>query len=230
MLVSAIMPTKDRAAFIPGVIACFLSQDWPDKELLILDDGESIAHLIPKHHPEISYHRCEPRSVGAKRNIACSRAQGEVIVHWDSDDWFAPNRITDQVLRHTESKASISGYSKLPFADDDLRRAWMYSSWVGQYVVGTSLCYSKEYWLSHPFLDVSQGEDNHMVHNAPSVVTADGSRFIVARTHGGNTVERRHMLSRTVWDGGIGQVWKEINYEHLASIGYPVLTDAIIQA
>ena len=28
--------------------------------------------------------------LGAKRNLACELARGEIIVHWDDDDWMAP--------------------------------------------------------------------------------------------------------------------------------------------
>ena len=39
MLVSCIMPTCDRQVLIPVALKCYLSQDWPDKELVVIDDG-----------------------------------------------------------------------------------------------------------------------------------------------------------------------------------------------
>ena len=39
-LVSCIMPTASRRRFVPLAIRYFLSQDYPNKELLILDDGD----------------------------------------------------------------------------------------------------------------------------------------------------------------------------------------------
>ncbi|MBS1586159.1 MAG: glycosyltransferase family 2 protein [Bacteroidetes bacterium] len=29
--------------------------------------------------------------VGRKRNIACEESRGDIIVHWDDDDWYAPD-------------------------------------------------------------------------------------------------------------------------------------------
>ena len=44
------------------------------------------------------YLRLDRRApVGAKRNIACEVAQGEVIAHWDDDDWMAPEWLRSQV-------------------------------------------------------------------------------------------------------------------------------------
>lgn len=38
-LISCVLPTYNRRRFIPLAPQCFLSQDYPDKELLLLDDG-----------------------------------------------------------------------------------------------------------------------------------------------------------------------------------------------
>ena len=47
-LVSCIMPTADRRRFVPLAIQNFLQQDYPNRELVILDDGQdSVADLAP---------------------------------------------------------------------------------------------------------------------------------------------------------------------------------------
>ena len=40
-LVSCIMPTADRRRFVPRAVHQFLAQDYPNKELVILDDDTS---------------------------------------------------------------------------------------------------------------------------------------------------------------------------------------------
>jgi glycosyltransferase involved in cell wall biosynthesis len=85
------MPTANRRAFAGHAIAQFLAQDCSRRELIVLSDGEDcVANLVPKHDL-VRYLRldsCLP--IGAKRNIAFELAQGEVIAHWDDDDWMAP--------------------------------------------------------------------------------------------------------------------------------------------
>jgi len=34
---------------------------------------------------------------GAKRNLACERARGQFIVHWDDDDWYPASRVRVQI-------------------------------------------------------------------------------------------------------------------------------------
>ncbi len=118
-LVSCIMPTYNRRSFIGSAIQYFLRQDYANLELIIVDDGtDSIADLIPADHPSISYYRLEKKiTLGAKLNMACSYAQGQIIVHWDDDDWYSPGRVTYQVHELDAANVDICGINKLLYLD-----------------------------------------------------------------------------------------------------------------
>jgi glycosyltransferase involved in cell wall biosynthesis len=46
-LVSCIMPTFNRRPFVPQAIQYFLRQDYPEKELIVVDDGtDPVVDLI----------------------------------------------------------------------------------------------------------------------------------------------------------------------------------------
>ena len=89
-LVTCIVPTADRRRFVPQAVAQFLQQDYANRELIVLDDGaQSVEDLMPDD-PRVRYVRDERKSpVGIKRNRLCELARGDVIVHWDDDDWMA---------------------------------------------------------------------------------------------------------------------------------------------
>src|SRR5262245_31513629 len=98
-LVSCIMPTRDRRGLVPQAVACFLAQDYPHRELVVVDDGAApIADLLPCD-PRVRYFAVSgpPASTGAKRNLACGWAKGELVAHWDDDDWCAPWRLSYQI-------------------------------------------------------------------------------------------------------------------------------------
>ena len=58
-MVSCIMPTFNRREFVAQAIQYFLAQDYPCKELVIVDDGtESVADLVP-NDPRVRYLRLE---------------------------------------------------------------------------------------------------------------------------------------------------------------------------
>src|SRR4051812_15919848 len=79
-LVSCICPTFNRRGWLPRAIELFLAQDYPCRELVIVDDGEdSVTDLIPDH-VGVRYQRLTRRlSLGAKRNLACEYARGRWI-------------------------------------------------------------------------------------------------------------------------------------------------------
>ena len=117
-LVSCIMPTYNRRHFVPGAIRSFLRQDFPNKELVIVDDGtDAVCDLVPAD-PRLRYIRLPQRAtVGAKRNLACDQAGGSLIAHWDDDDWHAPRRLRCQVEALLAANADLCGLKTLLFYD-----------------------------------------------------------------------------------------------------------------
>ena len=118
------MPTFNRRAFVPQAIACFLAQDYEPRELIILDDGsDPVADLVPSD-ARIRYRRLSRRlNVGQKRNLACAEARGEIIVHWDDDDWSAPFRISYQVAELIGDQADLCGAARILYWDEEHDRA-----------------------------------------------------------------------------------------------------------
>lgn len=192
MLVSCIMPTANRRRFVPRAIRCFLAQDHPEKELLILDDGEdSIEDLVPRQ-PQIRYIRQTGRQpVGTKRNRACQEARGEIIVHWDDDDWCAPWRVSYQVRELIENGSDICGLDRVLFLEPGAACAWEYAYPRGSqpWVYGATLCYRKTFWRSNPFPDISIGEDSRFVWNARGarIRALPENGFYVGMVHASNT-------------------------------------------
>lgn len=190
-LVSCIMPTANRRAFIEQALQDYLAQDYPHRELIVVDDGrDPVADLMPRRD-DVRYIRLEQRrSVGAKRNIACEMARGELVAHWDDDDWRAPGWLRSQVEVLQSRGADVCGLDKVFFYRPEGREAWRYV-WDGaaHWVCGGTLCYRRDYWRRFPFPDLDIGEDNAFVWKAPAervAVNPDTSLY-VARVHAGNT-------------------------------------------
>jgi len=195
MLVSCILPTKNRAAFIPQAIRSYQSQTYPHKELIIVDNGtDQTKSLIPTDDPSIQYFTIAGiQFTGDMRNACVNRAKGEVICHFDSDDWSAPERVTDQVTRLGEHGV-VTGYNSMLFYDirDGRCYRWSFSQSPLRYVLGTSLCYTREWWRHHPFPGLLVGEDLRFFQTAQreagrlvTAVPAEGK--MVARVHGHQT-------------------------------------------
>lgn len=195
-LVSCIMPTANRRVFVPQAIQYFLRQEYLNRELIIVDDGsDSVADLIPSHR-QIRYLRLEGKhTIGAKRNFACKEARGEIIVHWDDDDWMAPGWLSYLVTNLLREEADICGLDRILFYDLQNEQAWEYVYPKGGkvWVYGGTLCYKKGFWQEHPFLEIDVGEDNQFVWRSPSnkVVALENNQYYVALIHPGNTSPKR---------------------------------------
>jgi glycosyltransferase involved in cell wall biosynthesis len=200
MLVSAIMPTQNRRKFIPRAIESFLLQDWPEKELVVVDSGTDRVEDLIREVPNAKYiFYTEPCPewrpnvpIGTKRNIACENASGEIIVHFDDDDYSQPDRISDQVKKLQKSGKSVVGYNRI-------KEFSVFSNNLNEYAVaedmaaGTSLCYRKSWWANHKFPATSFGEDWTFIEEAKDLrelVTGDGRQFITSTAHPGNTCKR----------------------------------------
>ncbi|MEA3018002.1 MAG: hypothetical protein QOI38_2724, partial [Sphingomonadales bacterium] len=193
--ISAIMPTADRRRFVPFAIAAFLAQGRDDAELVILDDGaDPVADLVPPD-PRIRYVRDTlRRAVGDKRNRLCELARGEILLHWDDDDWHAPDRIARQVAAMDSTAADICGLDRVIFLSDDGEQAWDYVYRGRQrWVCGGSMAYRRAFWERHPFPAVRSGEDTRWVFSAAtaSVHVMDAPDIFVGRVHAGNTSPKR---------------------------------------
>ncbi len=192
---SALLPTADRRRFIPAAIAQFIAQNRHDAELVILDDGtDPIADLIPGD-ARIRYHREETlRVIGDKRNRLCELARGDILVHWDDDDWHAPDRLARQLAALDESGADIVGLDRIDFLSDDGAQAWRYH-WQGRgrWVYGASLAYRRAHWERHRFPALRSGEDTRFVLDTPDarVHAMVDTDWLVARVHAGNTSPKR---------------------------------------
>lgn len=203
-LVSAIMPTCNRRRYLPQAITCFLRQTYSPLELIVVDDGESIEDLIPSRG-EIRYFFLQNKlCLGRKLNYCCSLARGEIICHWDDDDWSTASRVKQQVNLLLEHGKSVVGYHSALCFDERSKRVFRY---VGKedWALGTSLCYLKSYWKENPFLGLQSGVDNYMIESAASkncFLSIPGEAQIVFRIHPGNnspkfvTAECYRQLSR----------------------------------
>jgi glycosyltransferase involved in cell wall biosynthesis len=160
------MPTADRRHFVARSIPLFLRQDYPHRELIVVDDGaDPVADLIPAD-PRIRYLRPEVRqSIGAKRNRAAAAARGSVLMCWDDDDWYGPGRITRQVLPLIRGTADASGFGDCLLLVLPAGHFWACTPHLQQRlfdrgIVSGTIAFRRELWEQGArFPDRSVGED-----------------------------------------------------------------------
>lgn len=220
--VTCVCLTADRQQYTDRAVGLFLAQSYPNKSLLVLDNG-NVPYELPFTHPDIRISRIimQPKSIGALRNIANRKTAedayaqppaGDIIAHWDSDDYSHPLRLAWQVAHLKDSGKQVVGYRTLLFWDYRLRAeykdipsgnylqptranaAWLFQHATPGYSVGTSLMYWRKTWEANPFPEKNCGEDLEWLRDQVGYgnsASVDGffkdEPAMVAEIHGGNT-------------------------------------------
>ena len=104
-LVSCIVPTLDRADRHADLYACFDSQTYEPKELLVFDGSKRISPFFSSlADARVRYeHTHRPKGevtrIGAERNALLELAQGDFCQHLDDDDFYAPEFLSSMMAR-----------------------------------------------------------------------------------------------------------------------------------
>jgi glycosyltransferase involved in cell wall biosynthesis len=91
MKIAAVCCTYLRPKTLGQLIRCFLEQDYPDRELIILDDAGQYDNQQGDRWRLISIDQRFP-TLGEKRNAAAALAADDVegLAVWDDDDLYLP--------------------------------------------------------------------------------------------------------------------------------------------
>lgn len=191
-MVSVIMPCS-RNEDLPRAIDIFLSQDYKEKQLLIgLDslDGVDLSQYGEDSNV-FTFFEGVKETIGKKRNRLINAAHGDIICHFDSDDYYAPDFITRSVAHLLRTKAAITGLSKAYFYKPHTNM-WLYEKNFKQpYVIGSGMCYHKEVWSRKPFPDTNNGEDLEFQANAGKVIAHEYIHGFMAMIHNNNTASHK---------------------------------------
>ena len=120
-LVSIIMPARNASRFIGQAIESFLDQTYPNKELIIVDDGSTdntsqiLKQFSEKNENIVLITNKKPLGIPKSRNIALKYSKGEFIGHLDSDDYLKKKAIQKTMKLIIQDNAALvySNYIKI---------------------------------------------------------------------------------------------------------------------
>jgi hypothetical protein len=211
-LVVCVMPVEGRLEMCKRAIRSFDRQTYRHRKLAILDTGDPLVDgdlerycgqqgigniMVPCEDIALA----AGNTLGGIRNAVNEFAvsQGaEIIAHWDSDDWSHPLRLEEQVrlLRDNPQDSQCVGYNHMLFWCTAEQAAYRYS--LNNYCLplGTSFCYTAEFWQNNRFKEFTpNGAEDVRFLSGPQRAYAvsslsDGVPRMIATIHGGNTCSR----------------------------------------
>ena len=123
---SIILPTYNRAHFLPKAIESVLKQTFEDWELIIVDDGstDNTKEVVAKYQDSrIRYFFQENQERSAARNNGIDQAQGEYVCFLDSDDYYLTEKLSNFkiAIEQSTNDPNTLFYDGLIFETDEVR-------------------------------------------------------------------------------------------------------------
>ena len=101
-MISVIIPTYNRAAFLARTIDSVLAQSYKDREIIVIDDGstDDTQALLASYADSIRTMSIANSGVSHARNVGIKAAKGAWITLLDSDDVWHPTKLERQMAYH----------------------------------------------------------------------------------------------------------------------------------
>jgi glycosyltransferase involved in cell wall biosynthesis len=113
-LVSILIPAYNAQRWIAETIRSALGQTWPNKEIIVVDDGstDQTLRIARQFEPKGVQVVTQPNQGAAvARNTAFSLAQGDYIQWLDADDLLSPDKIAKQMEAVEKSQSERTLFS-----------------------------------------------------------------------------------------------------------------------
>lgn len=112
-LASVVIPAYNHQAFVRQAVESALAQDWPELEVLAVDDGSSdqtLARLREIDDPRLRIIAQDNQGAHAALNRGLAEARGRWLALLNSDDMYAPGRLR----RLIEAMSAAAGKAQAP--------------------------------------------------------------------------------------------------------------------
>ena len=98
-LVSILIPCHNAAQWVTQSISSALAQTWPNKEIIVVDDGSTDGSLeiIRSFGDTIRVDSGPNRGANPTRNRLLELAQGQWLQYLDADDYLVETKVADQL-------------------------------------------------------------------------------------------------------------------------------------
>lgn len=114
-MISVYIPTYNRLEYLMRAVDSVLSQNYPKKEIIIVDDNSTdgtwdyLKALEKKYSYVVVIKKPSDllRGPQVSRNIAIETAKGKYITGLDDDDFFGPDRLIKMMKAYNEKYAFV---------------------------------------------------------------------------------------------------------------------------
>jgi glycosyltransferase involved in cell wall biosynthesis len=201
-LVSCLMVTADRPRLMRRSIRCYRRQTYPNRELVVVDDGETDLSPLLEGLPagEVTHVELDPEVdhvLGHLRNVALDAANGAYLTQWDDDDWYHETRLAVQAEALDDGADACVMHGTLMHID---AAEYFYHPYIGLLEDGVpgTIMHRRDDDVRYP--EMRRAEDSVYLDAWTARrcrrLPASQAHLFIRCFHGSNTWEKKHFLTR----------------------------------
>lgn len=107
-MVSVIITTYNRRAFLEGALRSVINQDYEDKEIIVVDDGSTDGSFEVVRSFPVRYEWKENGGISSARNAGIALARGDYLSFLDVDDLWQKGKLSVQLSGMATGNFDIS--------------------------------------------------------------------------------------------------------------------------
>ena len=215
MLVSILIPCFNAERWVAQAIESALSQTWPEKEVILVDDGSADASLtiIKTFGDRIRWVSGPNRGSNVARNRLLEIARGDWLQYLDADDHLLPDKIERQLeflAAHPDTDVVFGPVTMEHFDEKDSQRELLpipkpHDLWIllaRWYLPQTGAAL----WRKQAIIDVGRWKVDQpccQEHELYLRLLMAGKRFAYGEHNG---AIYRHWGEDTLWRGNVPEV------------------------
>lgn len=147
-LVTIGIPCFNSARWIKAAVDSALGQDWPETEIIVVDDGstDGSQEILLGYGDKIRVILGKHRGANPARNDILKNAKGGWIQYLDADDYLLPGKISHQFAESEDGDSDVI-YSPVHIAENNTLRPSeldttldIYSQWIAWQLPQTGGC------------------------------------------------------------------------------------------
>ena len=195
-LVSCLCISKNNVEIVTESIMSFLSQTYPNKELIFVYEdnnkyiteiknrfsNENIVYLEQKYDENIH--------LGTLRNTSIQHSKGKYVIQWDDDDIYHEKRIEIQLTFLKENNKSAVILDQRYISIDD--KMYLSNVWIFE---GSILAEKKV--ISNLYCNIKKTEDTYVIKNLfdnNDICILNCPSLYLYRYHYDNVFDKQHWM------------------------------------
>jgi glycosyltransferase involved in cell wall biosynthesis len=202
-LVSLVTPTYNRRRFIPALLQIIEHQTYPrDKmEWIVFDDGQEKARDLFEEArdriPTLRFiHSEDKMTLGEKRNRLNQEAKGEIIVAFDDDDFYFPDRVEAAVKALVSNpKVDLAGSSQIYMYFIDTKEIYSVGPYFPNHATNGTMAWRKNYGEKHKYDEtVAFAEEKSFLQDYKNpLIQIDPMKVMLVMSHTDNTFDKTEL-------------------------------------